>query len=142
MRIPNDLILRTTTNLIAFILLAFSIYLFLAGHSSPGGGFVGGLMTSAAFVLMYMAYGFETVRKIIPINFRLFIPIGLTVALLTGLGSFVFNQPFLSHTFAYFHLPIFGEKELATALLFDLGVYLTVIGVTMTIILSIAEDRE
>ncbi|UFU01134.1 Na(+)/H(+) antiporter subunit B [Radiobacillus kanasensis] len=142
MRIPNDLILRTTTNLIAFILLAFSIYLFLAGHSSPGGGFVGGLMTSAAFVLMYMAYGFDTVRKIIPINFRLFIPIGLSIALLTGLGSFVFNQPFLSQTFAYFHLPVFGEKELATALLFDLGVYITVIGVTMTIILSIAEDRE
>ncbi|WP_226034852.1 Na(+)/H(+) antiporter subunit B [Aquibacillus saliphilus] len=137
----NDLILRTTTILIAFILFGFSIYLFLAGHSAPGGGFIGGLMASAAIVLMYMAYGYETVRKIIPVDFRFLIPIGLGIAVLSSIGSFLFGQPFLSQTFAYFHLPILGEKELATALLFDLGVFLTVIGVTMTIILSIADDR-
>ncbi|WP_407271485.1 Na(+)/H(+) antiporter subunit B [Radiobacillus sp. PE A8.2] len=137
----NDLILRTTTIFIAFILFGFSIYLFLAGHSAPGGGFIGGLMTAAAIVLMYMAYGYEAVNKILPINYRYVTPIGLLIAVLTGMGSFIFDQPFLSHTFGYFHIPIFGEIELATAMLFDLGVYLTVIGVTMTIILSIANDR-
>lgn len=138
----NDIILRTTTTLIAFIILGFSIYLFFAGHNKPGGGFIGGLMTSAAFVLMYMAYGFHSMQKILPINYRYIISIGLTVALATGVGSFFFGAPFLSHTFAYFQLPILGRTELATALLFDLGVYLTVIGVTMTIILSIANDRR
>ncbi|WP_062447955.1 Na(+)/H(+) antiporter subunit B [Thalassobacillus devorans] len=138
----NDLILRTTTTLIAFILFGFSVYLFFAGHNKPGGGFIGGLMTSAAIVLMYMAYGMESVAKIIPINFRVVIPIGLLIAVGTGVGSFIFGQPFLSQTFAYFQLPILGKTELATALLFDLGVYLTVIGVTMTIILTIAQDRK
>ncbi len=138
----NDIILRTTTTLIAFILFGFSIYLFLAGHNAPGGGFIGGLMTSAAIVLMYMAYGFQSMQKVLPVNYRYLIPVGLLIALTTGMGSFVFGQPFLSHTFAYFHLPVLGRTELATALMFDLGVYITVIGVTMTIILSIANDRD
>ncbi|WP_077621875.1 Na(+)/H(+) antiporter subunit B [Sediminibacillus massiliensis] len=137
----NDLILRTATSLLAFILFGFSIYLFFAGHSSPGGGFIGGLMTAAAIVLMYMAYGYDTMEKVIPVNFRMLTPAGLLIAVTTGIGSFIFGQPFLSHTFTYVHLPVLGEMELATAVLFDLGVYLTVVGITMTIILSIAEDR-
>ncbi|WP_026907540.1 Na(+)/H(+) antiporter subunit B [Paucisalibacillus globulus] len=139
---PNNLILQTATSLIAFLLLGFSLYLFFAGHNSPGGGFVGGLVTSAAVVLLYMAYGIEYVEKILPIDFRVLIPIGLLIALLTSMGSFLFNVPFLSHTYDYFTFPIFGEVELATATLFDLGVYLTVVGVTVTIIVNIANDRE
>ena len=138
---PNDLILRTTSSLIIFIMLGFAIYLLLAGHNSPGGGFVGGLTTSAAFVLMYMAYGEKVVKKIIPINFRFFIPLGLLIATLTGLGALLFNVPFLTHTFGVFHIPFVGEIELATAMLFDLGVYFTVFGSMMTIILTIAEDQ-
>lgn len=138
---PNDLILRTTSSLIIFIMLGFAIYLLLAGHNSPGGGFVGGLTTSAAFVLMYMAYGEKVVKKIIPINFRFFIPLGLLIATLTGLGALLFNVPFLTHTFGVFHIPFIGEIELATAMLFDLGVYFTVFGSMMTIILTIAEDQ-
>lgn len=130
------------TVLIAFILFGFSIYLFFAGHNKPGGGFIGGLMTSAAIVLMYMAYGMEAINKVIPINYRVLTAIGLTIAVATGIGSFIFGEPFLSQTFDYFHFPIFGELELATALLFDLGVYLTVIGVTLTIILTISNDRS
>ena len=138
---PNDLILRTTSSLIIFIMLGFAIYLLLAGHNSPGGGFVGGLTTSAAFVLMYMAYGEKVVKKIIPINFQFFIPLGLLIATLTGLGALLFNVPFLTHTFGVFHIPFIGEIELATAMLFDLGVYFTVFGSMMTIILTIAEDQ-
>lgn len=138
---PNDLILRTTTSLIAFILLGFAIYLLLAGHNSPGGGFVGGLMTASAIVLMYMSYGSEALEKILPVNYRILIPSGLLLAVGTGVGSFLFNESFLSHTYGYFHFPIFGKIELATAMLFDIGVYITVLGVTITIILSIANDR-
>ncbi|MDC3415014.1 Na(+)/H(+) antiporter subunit B [Aquibacillus sp. 3ASR75-11] len=138
---PNDLILRSTTSLIAFILFGFSIYLYFAGHNAPGGGFIAGLMVSSAIVLMYMAYGFEAVNKILPINYRYCTAIGLMIAVLTGVGSFFFGEPFLSHTFGYLYIPFFGNKELATAMLFDLGVYITVLGITMTIILSIADDR-
>ncbi|MBC5636059.1 Na(+)/H(+) antiporter subunit B [Ornithinibacillus sp. BX22] len=139
---PNNLILQTATALIAFILLGFSVYLFFAGHNSPGGGFIGGLVTAAAVVLLYMAYGIDFVNKILPINFRALISVGLLVAFLTGVGSFLFDVPFLSHTFGYFEFPIFGEVELATAMLFDLGVYLTVVGVTVTIIINIANDTK
>ncbi|MFC4023056.1 Na(+)/H(+) antiporter subunit B [Oceanobacillus longus] len=138
---PNNMILQTTTSLIAFILLGFAVYLLFAGHNSPGGGFVGGLMTSGAILLLNMAYGINTVRKMLPINFTMLIPIGLLIAVATGVGSFIFNVPFLSQTFGYFTFPVFGEVELATAMLFDFGVYFTVVGVVMTIILTIAEDQ-
>ncbi|UOR12608.1 Na(+)/H(+) antiporter subunit B [Halobacillus amylolyticus] len=138
----NDLILRTTTSIIAFILLGFSVYLFFAGHNAPGGGFIGGLMAAAALVLMYMAYGLNAMEKVIRVNFRYMTFTGLLIAVATGAGSFAFGEPFLSQTFAYFQLPILGRTELATALLFDLGVYLTVIGISMTIILTVANDTE
>ena len=138
---PNDLILKVTSSLIVFILLGFAVYLLLAGHNSPGGGFVGGLTTSAAILLMYMAYGEKSVNKIIPINYIHFIPLGLLVAVLTGLGALLFDVPFLTHTFGHLYIPFFGEIELATAMFFDIGVYFTVFGTTMTIILTIAADQ-
>lgn len=138
---PNNLILRSTTSLITFVLLGFALYLLLAGHNSPGGGFVGGLTTSAAILLMYISYGEKTVQKILPINYRLLVPLGLLIATLTGLGALLFDVPFLTHTFGTVSIPFFGDLELATAMLFDIGVYLTVLGTTMTIILTIAQDR-
>lgn len=98
-------------------------------------------MAAGAFILLYISFGLKTMQKVLRVNFRYFIAAGLLIAFATGIGSFLFGQPFLSHTFGHFHLPLLGDTELATAVLFDLGVYLTVIGVTMTIILTIAEDR-
>jgi multicomponent Na+:H+ antiporter subunit B len=137
----NDVILKTATQLVTFIIIIFSIYVFLAGHHNPGGGFIGGLMTAAAFILLGLAFDIETVRKIIPIDFKLITAIGLLIAVLTGVGAFIFDANFLSHTFDYFQLPLLGKTELATALLFDIGVYLVVIGVTLTIIFTIGEDQ-
>lgn len=137
----NDIILKTATTFIVFVILAFAIFLFFAGHNAPGGGFVGGLVTSGALVLLYIAYGFRVMNRVIKMNFRILIGIGLLLAVLTGVASFLFTERFLSHTYGHFHFPVFGDVELATAMIFDLGVYLTVIGVTMTIILSIAADE-
>ena len=80
------------------------------------------------------------VERVLPINYRKLIAIGVSIAFLTGLGSFLFGAPFLSQAFGYFYLPLFGKTELTTAMLFDLGVYLAVIGVTMNIILTIGRD--
>ncbi|MFD1735920.1 Na(+)/H(+) antiporter subunit B [Bacillus salitolerans] len=137
----NDLILKTTTNIIVFIILAFSFKLFLVGHNNPGGGFIGGLMTSGALILMYLTYGIGPMKKVLRVSFTFLISLGLAIAVATGIGAFLFDAPFLSHTDGYFYLPFLGKTHLATAVLFDVGVYLTVIGVTMTIILSIAEDK-
>lgn len=137
----NDVILKTISKPIVVMILIFSLYLFYVGHNKPGGGFIGGLITSGAFVLVAMAYGMKTIQKVMPLDFRNVTAIGLSTALLTGIGSFFFKAPFLSHTFDYFDIPLIGHVELATALLFDLGVYLTVVGITMTIILTIGRDK-
>ncbi|CAM4391875.1 Na(+)/H(+) antiporter subunit B [Paenibacillus tarimensis] len=137
----NDVILQTVAKVVVFLILTFSVFLFFAGHNNPGGGFIGGLMTAAALVLLALAFDLQTIRKVVPVDFRKVMAIGLMIALLTGIGSLVLDVPFLSHTFGHFDLPLLGDTELATATLFDLGVYLAVVGVTMTIILSIGEDH-
>ncbi|MBD8070491.1 Na(+)/H(+) antiporter subunit B [Bacillus sp. PS06] len=137
----NDLILQTITKIAIFIILAFSLHLFFAGHYTPGGGFIGGLMTAAALVLLLLAFDAKTVKKIFPFDFIKVAALGLLIAVLTGMGAFLFDVPFLTHTFGYFDIPILGHTGLATAVLFDIGVYLVVIGVTMTIIQTIGEDE-
>lgn len=137
----NDVILATGTKVIVFVILTFALYLFFAGHNNPGGGFIGGLMAASALVLLALAFNVELARRVIPIDYRDLIATGLGIAYMTGIGSFLFGVPFLSHTFAYVELPLLGKTELATAMIFDLGVFLTVVGVTMTIILQIGEDR-
>src|SRR5699024_7229380 len=119
----NNFILRIKTSLITFILLCFAITILLSGYISPVWCFVGGLVTYAAVILMYMAYGSDVIDNIFPFRFRTLIPVGLLIAIATGLGSLFFNVPFLTHTFGEFHIPIFGKVELATAMVFDLGVY-------------------
>ncbi|QHZ45784.1 Na(+)/H(+) antiporter subunit B [Bacillus sp. NSP9.1] len=135
----NDVILQTVTKIAAFIILLFSFHILMAGHNDPGGGFIGGLMTSSSIVLLLLAYDLKTVQNILPINFIYVAATGLLISLSTGIGSFVFGAQFLSHAFDYFDLPLLGKTELATAVLFDIGVYLVVVGVTMTIIQTIGE---
>ena len=138
---PNDILLAAVTKIAVLIILTFSIDLFFSGHHNPGGGFIGGLGIASSLVLMYLTFGTEAVNKLIPVDFKTVAAIGVLIAALTGAGSFLFDAPFLSQTYGYFELPILGKTELATALIFDTGVALAVIGSAVTIILSISEDR-
>lgn len=137
----NDIILQTTTKVVLFIIVLFSIHIFFAGHYTPGGGFVGGLLASGAIVLMLLAFDMKTVAKILPVNYIYMIAVGLLFSIGTGTGALLFNAPFLTHTYTYADLPVLGEMTLTTASLFDLGVFLVVVGVTMTIIQTIGEDE-
>jgi multicomponent Na+:H+ antiporter subunit B len=137
----NDLILQTVTKVVLFVIILFSIHLFFAGHYYPGGGFVGGLMTSGAIILLLLAFDLKTVANILPFDYKYLIGIGLLFAVGTGTGAIFFNAPFLTHAFDYVKLPLLGKTELHTAVLFDTGVYLVVVGVTMTIIQTIGEDE-
>lgn len=137
----TDVILQTATKVLVFVILTFAIYILFAGHHNPGGGFVGGLITASAFVLLYIAFDLQTVRDALPVDFKLLGAFGVILAVLTGAGSLIFDVPFLTQTFAHVNLPLIGDTELATAVLFDLGVYFAVIGTTMTIITSISEDE-
>lgn len=136
----NDVILETVTKLVVFIILTFGIELFFSGHNNPGGGFIGGLVLSSAIVLLFLVYDIETVLKGIPIDFKKVAAIGAIIVVLTGLGSILFGASFLTQAFGYFQLPIVGKTELATVVLFEIGVALAVIGTVVTIILTISED--
>jgi multicomponent Na+:H+ antiporter subunit B len=139
---PNDVILHTVTKVAVMIIFTFSIYLFYGGHHNPGGGFIGGLSAASGITLLLLAFDIETIRKNIPFDFKNVAAIGVLIAIFTGMGGLFFGHPFLTQTFGYFDLPIFGKTELATATIFDIGVALAVIGTAVTIILTISDDRS
>ncbi|HLR11619.1 MAG TPA: Na(+)/H(+) antiporter subunit B [Sporosarcina sp.] len=136
----NDVILQTGTKVVFFIIFLFSIHIFFAGHFAPGGGFVGGLLTTAAIVLLLLAFDLKTVQEALPFNFMIVVAIGLLLSLGMAASSFIFNVPFFTHAFGTFNLPLFGETDLHSAMIFDAGVYLVVVGSTITMIQTIGGD--
>lgn len=138
----NNVILKTVAKAVVLIIITFGIYLFLSGHNSPGGGFIGGLVLASGFVLLFLSYDVETVSEGIPISFKKLSAFGVLLAVASGLGPVFFGQPFLSQSFGYFDLPIFGKTELATVTVFEAGIALTVVGVVVNIILSISEGTK
>jgi multicomponent K+:H+ antiporter subunit A len=125
-----SLLARTLLPL-AFLL---SAYLFLRGHNLPGGGFVAGLVTGVALAMLYVANGSAWTRRQLPLDFTRTMAAGLAIAAATGIGAWLFGRPFLTSAHGHVHLALVGELHLATAALFDLGVYLAVVGVTMLIL--------
>lgn len=117
--------------------LLVSIYIFLRGHNAPGGGFIAGLITAVALILQYLTNGVAWTHQRLSSNMLPLIGAGLLIATLTGLGSLVFGYPFLTSSFTHVHWPIIGDFELATAMLFDLGVYLVVVGATLLILIHL-----
>jgi multicomponent K+:H+ antiporter subunit A len=119
--------------------LLVSMYIFLRGHNLPGGGFIAGLITSVAILLQYVASGVAWVQPRLPGDYHPLLAAGLLLAGLTGLGSWLFGYPFLTSTFGHFHWPLVGEFELASAMLFDAGVFLTVVGATLLILANLSK---
>ena len=121
------------------LFLLISAYIFMRGHNLPGGGFIAGLITSIALIQQYLAHGVDWMAKRVSVSYHYMIAIGLTIAGLTGLGSWIFGRPFLTSWFEYVSLPWIGKFELASALVFDIGVYFTVIGATLLILASLGK---
>jgi multicomponent Na+:H+ antiporter subunit B len=138
----TSFILRAATRFMLPLLLLFSVFLLLRGHNQPGGGFSGGLVGAAAFALYALAFDVRTARLALWIDPRTFIGAGLLLALGSGVAALAVGQPLLAHGSFWLKLfiPGFGTFELGTPLVFDLGVYLVVLGVTLTIILPLAEE--
>ncbi len=119
--------------------LLVSVYILLRGHNLPGGGFIAGLVTAVALILQYLANGVVWTQQRLRLDYHPVIALGLLIAALTGLGSWFFGYPLLTSAFGYFSLPVVGKFELATALVFDIGVYLTVVGVVMLILFNLGK---
>lgn len=135
-----SLILRTAANFLITVMLLFSFFLFVRGHNEPGGGFVAGLMAAGAFTLYTIAYDTASTRRVLKIDPLTLIAAGLLAAAASGLFSFFEGEPFLTGQWMRLDLPLFSPLEIGTPLLFDLGVYLTVVGVTLMIVFSLAEE--
>ena len=129
-------ILQTASRYLLPILLLFSVFLLLRGHYYPGGGFVGGLVAAIAFVLHSFAHGTINTMKVLRYKPLTLIPIGLGIAALAMFAPIFAGLPVM--TGLWFDNPIPVVGMLGSALFFDLGVYLVVIGVVLTILFTIS----
>jgi multicomponent Na+:H+ antiporter subunit B len=131
----NSVIFRTATRILVSLMLLFSVFVMIRGHNEPGGGFVGGLIASTGLSLFTLAYGPATVRKAIKIDPRYVAMAGLGTAVTAGMIGTIWGHAFMKGMWT----EVFGIA-LGTPVLFDLGVYLVVIGAVMTLILAMEEE--
>ncbi len=130
-------IMASLTRLLLPLALLVSFFIFLRGHQLPGGGFIAGLVTAVALIMQYLANGVSWTQARLPAHLHGIMGTGLLVATGTGLVAMALGYPFLTSTFDYFHWPLVGEVELASALAFDLGVYLVVVGTTLLVLIHL-----
>jgi multicomponent Na+:H+ antiporter subunit B len=131
----NSLILTTISRIVTPLMLAFSIYLLLRGHNQPGGGFVGGLVCAAALIMDAITNGAWAARRRLPLDPPDLAVLGIAVAIAAGVLAFAADAPFLTGVWTF---P--GGIALGSPLLFDLGVYLVVVGAVATLFLALEED--
>ena len=137
----STVIFRAFAPFLTALMVVFSIFILLRGHNDPGGGFIGGLIAASALAIYGISNGVPPVRRAIhfhPISYAGF---GLLLAAIAGLPSLVMGVPFLTGLWVY---PKIGEVELAlsTTLVFDIGVYLVVVGAITAIALALEERTE
>ncbi|QJP17316.1 monovalent cation/H+ antiporter subunit A [Starkeya sp. ORNL1] len=117
-----------------------AIYLFMRGHDLPGGGFAAGITLSITFIVQYMASGTRWVEdrlRVLPLRWM---GVGLLTSIATGAGSWLFGYPFLTSEARYLDVPVIGKIPMASALLFDLGVFALVVGATVLILVALAHQ--
>jgi multicomponent K+:H+ antiporter subunit A len=134
----HPLMMVIATRVMMPITLLVGLYIFLRGHNDPGGGFIAGLVVAIALLMQYMASGFDWASERQRYPYHGIIAFGIFAALLTGLGSLFFGYPFLSSSYGYFKLPFIEKFELATAMAFDVGVFLCVVGAVMLALESLS----
>ena len=143
---PSPLMLRMTASWILPLALVVSFYIFMRGHNLPGGGFIAGLVTSMALVIQYIALGQDRAEHMLKAKsgrlYEIWIGVGLVIAGLSGIGAWFWGRPFLTSAHIYVSPPLLGEMHLASAALFDLGVYITVVGAGMLLISVLGDSRH
>lgn len=131
-------ILQTATRVLMPLLLLFALFLLLRGHNEPGGGFVGGLVVAASFVLYAMAYGVDAGRRALLVDPSTLLGGGLLIALLSGVPAALIGRPFMTALWTTIGA---GSRvlDVGTPLVFDVGIFLAVIGVVLTIVFTLAD---
>ena len=137
-RARHPLMMVIATRVMMPIALTVGVYIFLRGHNQPGGGFVAGLVVSIALLMQYMASGFAWTQARQKIQYHSLIGWGVVIAGLTGAGAWLAGKPFLTSAYGYLEFPPIEEFEWATAIAFDLGVFLCVLGAVMLMLYSLS----
>ena len=136
----TSLILSTAARYLLPLLLLFSLFILIRGHNEPGGGFIGGLVAAAAFALNAVAFDARSTRRTLRIDPRVLIPTGLSIALVSGIVPLLYADNFMTGKWFSIFVPGLEQLDIGTPLLFDCGVYLLVLGVALTMILTLAEE--
>ena len=140
--VRRSVVLETAVRLIFHTVLVFSLYLLFAGHNQPGGGFVGGLVAGAAFVLRYVAGGRAALKAAVPVDPGIPVGGGLVLAAGTGMGAWLFGGQFLESGKISLDLPVLGLLKVTSALPFDTGVYLVVVGLVLAVLRTLGAEAE
>ncbi|MCG5511351.1 monovalent cation/H+ antiporter subunit A [Ectothiorhodospira lacustris] len=127
----HPMMMVVATRVMLPLALMVGLYIMLRGHNMPGGGFIGGLVVSIALIMQYMASGFQWTARQVRVDYDAMIGAGVLLAGATGIVAMLWDYPFLTSAHTYVHLPLIGEVEVASALPFDIGVFLTVVGGVM-----------
>ncbi|TVR97781.1 MAG: Na+/H+ antiporter subunit B [Rhodospirillales bacterium] len=136
----HSLILSTATRFLTGLMLVFSVFLLLRGHNEPGGGFVGSLVASTAFALYAIALGAQAVRRALRVDPRTLVMVGLALAIIGGLLPLIEGAPLFTGVWTDIPLPRGGYLHVGSPLIFDVGVYLVVVGAVLTVILTMEEE--
>ncbi len=133
-----SLVLQTTTKAVTPLLVAFSLFMLLRGHNEPGGGFIGGLLAVSAFALYALAFDARRALRLLRVPPQALAAAGLLMATASGCLAWLIAQPFMYGLWLPFELP--AELKLGTVLLFDIGVYLVVLGAALLVLLTLSEE--
>lgn len=140
MKGPDSFIFTTVVRFAFFVINVLAIYLLLRGHNLPGGGFIGGLAAAISFVLLGLALGMESLHRVMRFDPVRLAAAGLLLATLTSAAPLLVGGPFLEHFNFHLTVPLLGELHVGTPLLFDLGVFLVVVGMACKIIFVLAKS--
>ncbi len=140
--VRRSVVLETVVRLIFHTVLVFSLYLLFAGHNQPGGGFVGGLVAGAGFVLRYLAGGRGALREAVRVDPAVPLGLGLVLAAGTGIVAWLFGGQYLQSAYRTFELPVLGAVKLTSPLVFDTGVYLVVVGLVLVLLRTLGAEAE
>lgn len=140
---PRSYIFEAAVRLLFFLVNVFAIYLLLRGHNLPGGGFIAGLTTGISFILLSLAIGLEELHRVMRFDPVRLAAAGLAVSTLTGVAPMLFGRAFLEHYDAHLSgVPLLGSLHVGTPLVFDLGVYLVVVGIACKIIFALGKSTQ
>lgn len=140
--VRRSVVLETAVRLVFHTVLVFGVYLLFAGHNQPGGGFVGGLVAGLAFVLRYIAGGRAALRAAVPVDPGIPLGLGLLLAALTGVVALFLGGDFLEGGAVEATLPLLGKAKLTSALFFDTGVFLVVVGLVLALLRTLGAEAE